>query len=91
MILYLVIPGNMVPSSGGVISSSSPFSFFQKTNKFIVPTARNACTEYLKNHNYTCIIDGYIVSDNIKASSRNINTEFKDSDHNPVVLTFSLE
>ena len=67
------------------------FSTVIPSNKFIVPTARNACTEYLKNHNYTCIIDGYIVSDNIKASSRNINTEFKDSDHNPVVLTFSLE
>jgi hypothetical protein len=28
-----------VPSRGGVISSSSPFSFFQKTKKFIVPTS----------------------------------------------------
>jgi hypothetical protein len=36
---FLVIPGNMVPSNGGVTSSSSPFSFFQKTKMFIVPTS----------------------------------------------------
>jgi len=38
-IVSLVIPGRIVPSRGGVISSSSPYSFFQNTKKFIVPTS----------------------------------------------------
>jgi hypothetical protein len=34
-----VIPGRIVPSSGGVINSSYPSSFFQKAKIFIVPTS----------------------------------------------------
>ena len=37
--LILVTPGRIVPSNGGVTSSSSPFSFFQNTKKFMVPTS----------------------------------------------------
>jgi hypothetical protein len=39
MIESLVTPGRIVPSKGGVINSSSPYSFFQKTKKFMVPTS----------------------------------------------------
>ena len=35
----LVTPGRIVPSRGGVTSSSSPSSFFQNTKKFMVPTS----------------------------------------------------
>lgn len=68
----------------------SVFSMVIADNKLTVPTSRNACRPYVKNENYTCIIDGYIVSDNITATSTNIDLDFKDSDHNPVELTFSL-
>ena len=37
------------------------------------------------------IIDGFIVSDNVKARAENVDTHFAFSDHNPVELTFSLE
>lgn len=66
------------------------FSTIVASNKDTVPTARNACRPYVKGENYTCIIDGFIVSDNITATSKNIDTDFKDSDHNPVVLKFKL-
>jgi endonuclease/exonuclease/phosphatase (EEP) superfamily protein YafD len=38
------------------------------------------------------MIDGYILSKNIKAIKiKVVNTHFKDSDHNPVLLRFSLK
>ena len=38
------------------------------------------------------VIDGFIVSDNIKVQKlETLNLDFKNSDHNPVVMTFSMK
>jgi len=54
-------------------------------------TCRNANMPYVKGESYLTIIDGFIVSQNVKVKSvKNVLTEFEYSDHNPVKLTFSL-
>ena len=42
-------------------------------------------------YTYTVTVDGFVVSDNVKATARNIDTGFAYSDHNPVLLTFELQ
>lgn len=55
-----------------------------------VPTCRSCDIPYTKGVNYTSILDGFIVSDNITATAQNIDSDFMYSDHNPVKLTFIL-
>ena len=55
-----------------------------------VPTCRNNDVPYEKGYTYTVTVDGFIVSDNVKATAQNIDTGFEFSDHNPVLLTFEL-
>lgn len=59
-------------------------------NELEVPTCRGADIPYTKGVTYTTVVDGFLVSDNIKATVENIDTEFAYSDHNPVRLTFEL-
>lgn len=59
-------------------------------NELEVPTCRGADIPYEKGVNYTTVVDGFLVSDNIHAAAENIDTDFKYSDHNPVKLTFEL-
>ena len=40
--------------------------------------------------NYTTVVDGFLVSANIKAEAENIDVDFAYSDHNPVKLEFEL-
>lgn len=64
---------------------------FAKTSKE-VPTVRGADIPYKKGETYTSIIDGFIVSENIEIiETKNINTEFMYSDHNPVYMRFKLK
>lgn len=52
------------------------------------PTVRTLERPYHHNENYTCIIDGFIVSPNVdivKVSTTDL--DFADSDHNPVTIT----
>lgn len=67
------------------------FSMVRADNITNVATCRSTDMPYKKGVNYTVVIDGFIVSGNIKASSENIDTDFSHSDHNPVVLTFTLK
>lgn len=61
------------------------------TNGKITPTTRNCDIPYSKN-SFTVILDGFLTSDNIKVSYlENIDTGFKYSDHNPVVMKFELK
>lgn len=61
-------------------------------NKDKVPTCRSSDMPYQKGVNYTVIIDGFIISDNVeKISVENIDTQFAYSDHNPVVMKFRLK
>lgn len=57
-----------------------------------VPTTRTDATPYTKDVNFTAVIDGYLVSDNIEV----INVfghsfDFKYTDHNPVTMEFKLK
>ena len=66
------------------------YSIVVADNALEVATCRAAEMPYVKGYNHVDIIDGFIVSDNISASSVNVETEYISSDHNPVILTFSL-
>lgn len=57
----------------------------------LVPTCRNCDIPY-KDGNFTIIVDGFLVSDNVEVIRvENIKTDFVYSDHNPVVLEFKLK
>lgn len=59
-------------------------------NELEVPTCRGADIVYTKGVNYTTVVDGFLVSDNVKATAMNVDTDFAYSDHNPVRLEFEL-
>ena len=53
------------------------------------PTCRSTDIPYEKGVNYTVVLDGFIVSDNIVVTDVvNIDNDFMYSDHNPAVMTF---
>ena len=57
----------------------------------LIPTCRNCDIPY-EEGNFTLIVDGFLVSDNVRVTSlKNISTSFAYSDHNPVVMSFVLE
>lgn len=70
---------------------SAHYSFVQAANKAEVATCRSSDLPYQKGVNYTVILDGFIISDNIEATAENIDTDFTYSDHNPVKMTFTLK
>ena len=61
------------------------------TNNTQVPTCRSCDIPYKKGVNYTAVLDGFIVSDNVEATAENVDEDFMYSDHNPVKLTFKLK
>ena len=64
------------------------FKFVASLN---APTCRSTDMPYKKGVNYSVVIDGFIVSDNIVVElCKNIDTDFKYSDHNPAMMIFSL-
>ncbi len=64
------------------------FSFAKNTS---VATCRSTDMPYEKGVNYTVVLDGFLVSDNIQIDSiENIDTDFEYSDHNPAYMTFTL-
>lgn len=56
-----------------------------------VPSVRGDDIPYEKGVTYTTTVDGFIVSSNVEATAKNIDTGFETSDHNPVQLTFTLQ
>ncbi len=61
------------------------------TDAQLVPTCRNCDIPYEKG-NFTIIVDGFLVTENVKiVSVSNISTDFVYSDHNPVILEFELK
>ena len=57
----------------------------------VKPTCRDCDIPY-EEGNFTIIVDGFIVSDNVECVTvENIVTGFVYSDHNPVVMTFKLK
>lgn len=67
------------------------FHVVEAENLTRVPTCRSSDMPYTPGLNYTAVLDGFIVSDNLTATAENIDTGFAYSDHNPVLLTFVLE
>lgn len=65
-------------------------SIVQAENELETPTCRGADIPYTKGVNYTTVVDGFLVSDNVKAEAENVDTDFGYSDHNPVLLRFEL-
>lgn len=64
------------------------YSFATNAN---APTCRSTDMPYTKGINYTVVIDGFIVSDNVTVNAvTNIDLNFVNSDHNPVLLEFIL-
>lgn len=59
-------------------------------NANLVATCRSSDIPYQPGVNYLTVVDGFMVSDNVMADARNIDAGFLYSDHNPVLLTFSL-
>ncbi len=66
------------------------FSFVPAENGMQVPTCRGADIPYRDGVNYVTVVDGFLVSDNVCAKALNVDTRFLYSDHNPVLLTFTL-
>lgn len=65
------------------------FSFAASLN---APTCRGSELPYTEGLNYTVVIDGFIVSDNVSVEGiTNIDTGFEFTDHNPVKMTFTLK
>ncbi len=57
-----------------------------------VGTSRTVATSYTKGENLQSVIDGFLVSDNIEVvSTKCTDLQFKNSDHNPVTVTFNLK
>lgn len=69
----------------------SGFTMVKATNREQVATCRATDMKYDPQVNYMTICDGFIVSNNVQAKAKNINTHFKYSDHNPVCLSFKLK
>lgn len=67
------------------------FRFVQAENAADVPTCRGADIPYEKGVTYTVIVDGFIVSENVRAEAKNLDEGFFYSDHNPVVMDFILQ
>ena len=66
------------------------FSIAKAENRMEVSTCRSADIPYTEGVNYTAVIDGFIVSDNITYSAKHIDNGYAYSDHQPVVLEFTL-
>lgn len=61
----------------------------QADNQSEVGSCRGADVVWERGKDYTCVIDGFIVSDNVAVEQVEIvDTDFAYSDHNPVKMTF---
>ena len=60
------------------------------TDGKVEPTCRNCDIPY-EEGNFTIIVDGFLVSDNVTVTYlENVQTGFTYSDHNPVLMRFTL-
>ena len=82
------IPGWVAPIDDSLLPEG--FSTVVADNIRLVATCRGADMPYKPGITYVTTIDGFIVSDNVRAQAANIETAYAYSDHNPVLLTFEL-
>ena len=67
------------------------FRIVKADNYWTTPTVRGTDTAYHPGKTYTTVVDGFIVSKNVSAVAHNLQTNFAETDHNPVRLTFKLK
>jgi endonuclease/exonuclease/phosphatase family metal-dependent hydrolase len=67
------------------------FSVVISGNADVIATSRDTSIPWIAGVSYETIFDAFIVSDNISAMSENIDAGYSASDHNPVLLTFTLK
>lgn len=74
-----------------VLEESDLTAHFRFATDQSIGTCRSTDIPYEKGVNYTVVLDGFIVSDNIVVNKvQNINTDFMYSDHNPVIMEFTI-
>jgi endonuclease/exonuclease/phosphatase family metal-dependent hydrolase len=66
------------------------FSLVGADNADVIATCRDTSIPWTPGVSYETIFDGWVASDNVAASVENIDTDYAASDHNPVLLTFTL-
>jgi endonuclease/exonuclease/phosphatase family metal-dependent hydrolase len=66
------------------------FSIVNADNADVIATCRDSSIPWTPGVSYETIMDGWVVSDNVTATADNTDTDYAASDHNPVLLTFTL-
>lgn len=82
-----------IPTWVGILETDllgDAFTLVSASNEFEVSTCRDSSFPYMPGENYEVVVDGFLVSKNVRASSMNIQKEYLYSDHNPVLLSFEL-
>ena len=80
-----------VPNWVSVMTNADLAPGYQLVGATNAPTCRSTDMAYTPGVNYTVVIDGFIVSNNIEVLTiTNIDTGFAYSDHNPAELSFKL-
>lgn len=75
-----------------VLHNSELASGFSIAADIGAATCRGAEMPYTKGVNYSTVVDGFIVSDNVQVVyERTIDTDYAFSDHNPVMMEFKLK
>lgn len=67
------------------------FAAVRPDNADTVATCRSTDMPYTAGVNFSAVLDGFIVSDNVEARAVNVDANFEYSDHNPVFLEFTLK
>lgn len=74
-----------------VLHNSELAEGFQIVASLNAATCRGADIPYEAGVNYSTVIDGFLVSDNVTiVSEQTVDTQYAYSDHNPVLLQFKL-
>lgn len=74
-----------------VLHNSELAEGFQIVASLNAATCRGADIPYEAGINYSTVIDGFLVSDNVTVvSEQTVDTQYAYSDHNPVLLQFKL-
>lgn len=77
------LPKEMIPQGFALVDSVDP--------DHPVPSCRNADQPYTPGQTFVLTVDGFIVSDNVQVHSASVvDAGFACSDHNPVIMEFSL-
>ncbi|MEG0779723.1 MAG: endonuclease/exonuclease/phosphatase family protein [Oscillospiraceae bacterium] len=69
----------------------SGYRLVRAENLFAVGTCRGSDIPYEKGVTYETVVDGFLASDGLTVSARNLDGGYRYSDHNPVELTFQID